>query len=224
VAFGTYVGHLRKRYSVDYAIRPENYTTIVDFLDAVSGIRPERYDAIILHCGVVDFSPRPVSGIRRVMESKAGRRSFDDLFASHRDYYAAPWPTTYDGEQTINLYSADYLSSVIIPRLARLENLIWISSNHFVRGWEGNYTRGRPSNIDEAVSSFEAALTCELSRVVDLRQWTDEQVRRFTVDNIHYTRAGFDEISRMIEFHVEDMLTARRTRAGRTTADEVRTP
>jgi hypothetical protein len=51
----------------------------------------------------------------------------------------------HDGKPTTNLYSPDYLRSSIIPRLLDIEP-VWIDSNHFIPGWEGNYSRGRLAN------------------------------------------------------------------------------
>ena len=87
--------------------------------------------------------------------AKRGLPRFEALFAANARYYAAPWHTLYMGEPTISLYSPEYLNDEIIPALVTIPNLIWISSNHFVPGWEGNYTRGRPTNIEQVVQGLD---------------------------------------------------------------------
>ena len=37
-----------------------------------------------------------------------------------------------------------------------------------------------------------------LPDVIDLSRWTDEQVKEYTVDNIHLSRRGFRELAAML--------------------------
>jgi hypothetical protein len=196
--FGTYVGLLRARYHVTQHVCPEKYTTIIDFLDHISNNDISKYDAIIMHCGIVDFSPRPLSSISALRDSKAGRSDFAQLFTANSNYYAKPFETKYSGEPTINIYSPTYLTDEVIPALARLPNLIWINSNRFVSGWNGNYSKGRPLNIDEVVSHFDGLMRNHVPHTVDLTHWTDREIREYTIDNIHFTRTGFAQIFQLI--------------------------
>ncbi len=72
------------------------------------------------------------------------------------------------GEPTISLYSPSTCATQIIPALVAIPNLTWISSNHFVPGWEGNYTRGRPTNIEQVVQGLDAQMRAAIPDVVDL--------------------------------------------------------
>jgi hypothetical protein len=204
--YGTYVNRLRAKYRLTYALCPESYTTILDFLNFIDRLGAERYDAVVMHCGIVDFSPRPLSGIAKLERSKVDTPRFRELFAQNKAYYDQPFDCEYYGEPTINIYSPDYLEKKILPELTALPHLIWINANHFVPGWNGNYTRGRPANIDEVVSSLDAIVERHLSRVIDLKAWTPDQVQRLTIDNIHFTKAGFEHLFDLIDRRIEETI------------------
>jgi hypothetical protein len=197
--YGTYVNRLRSKYRLTYALCPESYTTIPDFLNFINRLEGERFDAIIMHCGIVDFSPRPLSGIAKFEKSKIGTPRFSQLFAKNKDYYSEPFDCEYYGERTVNIYSPEFLEDEILPELTALPRLVWINANHFVPGWNGNYTRGRPTNIDEVVSEFDAIMEKHLPRIVDLKTWTPDQVQRFTIDNLHFTQHGFDHVFDLVD-------------------------
>lgn len=192
--YGSHVSKLQFEYDVTYAACPEKHTTIVDFLNFAETASAEQFDATLMHCGIVDFSPRPLSNIEKVRTGKLGVPHFDALFTANAAYHAAPFETEYYGERTTTLYSPAYLEAELLPRLLRIPRLVWITSNPFVQGWEGNYARGRPANIGEVVSEFDAIMAEHLSHVVDLRNWTSGQIQRWTLDNIHFTRAGFTHV------------------------------
>lgn len=196
--FDSYVRMLAERYRVTYFICPEKFTTIIDFLEAVKTLDLNNYDCIILHCGVVDFSPRPLSNINKVFASKAGKPVFEKLKKCNNEYYANPFPVTYYNENTITLYSKEYLEKEIIPQLLSLKNLVWINSNHFVPGWEGNFTKGRPENIEDLVDSFDQLMMKYIPTVIDLKNWTDKMIQEYTIDNIHFTPSGFRELYRLL--------------------------
>lgn len=202
---GTYIPRLARRYHVTTVVSPQKHTTIQDFLDFSVEHDVAPYAAVILHCGIVDFSPRPVSGLARVFEPKQGRPSFERMSAANTAYYAAPSEAAFEGEPTVNLYSPEYLVTEIIPRLQEFPNLIWITSNDFAPGWDGNFTRGRPTNIQEYVSRFDALMIDALPHVVSLKWWTPEQVKAWTIDNVHFTRQGFALLALLIDQAVQEL-------------------
>jgi hypothetical protein len=196
---GSYIHALQRAFDVTYSVLPQSHTTIIDFLNLADRVDLASFDHVVLHCGIVDFSPRPIANISRVQHGKAGEPRFDALFAQNADYYAEPWDTLYEGEPTINLYSPAYLNEHVVPELQKIPNLVWISSNHFVDGWDGNYTRGRPANIDPVVHRFESVLHEALPNVVDLSSWNEGQVRELTIDNLHLSRLGFQTVRAMLD-------------------------
>lgn len=189
--FESYILRLCFNYRTDYFICKEKFTTIVDFLILYDRIRLNKYDAVILHCGIVDFSPRPLSNISKVKESKVLSQRFNDLFLKNEIHYQSNLGNLYAGEETNTLYSIEYLMEEIIPKLCEIPNLIWINSNHFVKGWEGNYVKGRPENIDQIVSSFDHVLEESLNNKINLKTWSDADIKMYTIDNIHFTKKGF---------------------------------
>ena len=148
---------------------------------------------------MVDFSPRPLSNIDNVKASKQGNNFFEYLFNRNQQYYSKPSDVLYYEEKTINIYSPQFFKEEIVPRLKKINNLVWINSNRFAKGWEGNFKKGRPANIEEFVSKFDRILEKELRNVIDIKGWTDENVKEFTIDNIHFTRKGFKEMYKRIE-------------------------
>jgi hypothetical protein len=197
--YGTYVNRLRAKYCLTYALCPESYTTILDFLNFIDRHEAGHYDAVVMHCGIVDFSPRPLSSIAKLERSKIGALRFRELFDRNSGYYGRPFDCEYYGEPTVNIYSPEFLEREIIPQLVAIPNLIWINANHLVPGWDGNYTRGRPANLDEVVSRFDEIMEQHLTRVIDLKGWSSAQVQRFTIDNIHFTEAGFENLYTLID-------------------------
>lgn len=202
----SYVAQLRKKYHVTYSICPEKYTTIIDFLRHVEHTGTDSYDAVVMHCGIVDFSPRPLSSIERLMADKFQTVHFTKLFIENQGYYEAPLECSYRGEPTINLYSKDYLIDKLVPRLRAIPNLVWINSNHFVHGWDGNYTKGRPANIESVVGEFDEVMAQYLPHIVSLKGWSSSEIKAHTIDNIHFTQGGFNCVASGIDQAVERLL------------------
>jgi hypothetical protein len=203
--FGTYAARLMRHYRVYPVILPRPHTTLVDFLNHWDRDR-RAYDAVLLHCGIVDFSPRPAPSIPRIAAAKSGDPGFAELFADNAAYHREPQGPEYEGVPTTTLYSPRYLEDVLVPRLAAIPKLIWVTTNDFVPGWEGNYTRGRPIDIGTRIAAFEALLRPALEHVVDMHTWSNDDVQRFTIDNVHYTRSGVDETARMLRSSVDQIL------------------
>lgn len=202
---------------------PMKWTTTIDFLDVVEQFPVETFDRVILYTGIVDWSPRPqFSAIndlydnqklantenlnlntdeysRKVINNK--KSSFDNIFSEEamRAHLGSDFGVNFERKPTINMYSLGMARDRLLPRLARIENLIFINSNRFVMGWKGDHARGRPINI--ALTEQYSALfrdTLGAERVVDLLAWDESDVRRFTCDNMHLTKEGSEYIYREI--------------------------
>ena len=210
--FKSYLGSLISKYQVNYKICPEKYTTILDFLDFYEQ-QTAKYDFVIMHCGVVDFSPRPVSNIENVKASKLHNPYFKHVFAENTAHYQTFLGPKYKDEELTTIYSHLYFQEHIGPRLKAIKNLIWINSNDFVKGWEGNYTKGRPVNIAEVVKSYEALMYKYVGGYINLGNWGDFEIKQNTIDNIHFTSTGFDEVAKAIITFIEHEKVARRNPA-----------
>ena len=203
---GSHVDRLQREYRINYAVCPHDHTTLIDFLSFANDRDLRQYDAIILHCGVVDFSPRPLSNIAKVRRAKAGDPRFDELFEANEALYANPQGAEYRGEPTTTLYSTEYHARVV-KELAAIPNLGWISSNSFVPGWNGNW-KPRPTDIDDVVRTFDTAMHAGLQHTLDLRQWSYDDVQRFTVDNIHFNGAGFADLTGRVSTLIQQIVAA----------------
>ena len=196
--FNSYLKGFIYNYNTEFFLRKEKHTSILDFLDEISNLKMNTYDYVILHCGVVDFSPRPLSNLNWVLNSKEGNKYFQLSKSTYKGHYEKPSNILYDNEETNNLYSKEFLVDIIIPKLKSIDNLIWINSNNFVKNWDGNFSKGRPKNIADFVSSYDDVLKDNLDYVVDLKKWNDFEIKKYTIDNIHFTKDGFKEVYRMI--------------------------
>jgi hypothetical protein len=196
---GTYVWRLRRKYHLTYALCPEKYTTLVDFIEFMKSHDAAAFDAVVCHCGIVDFSPRPMSSLGQLKGTKAGSGPFAELFSENETYHQNPFDEVYRGEHTINLYSEQYLSQHLLPQLSAIPRLIWVNSNRTAPGWNGNYHRGRPINLDQVISRFDAVMTAGIPTQVDLSSWSPQDTMRFTIDNVHYTSTGFERVAQLID-------------------------
>jgi hypothetical protein len=194
--FDCYPGLLIKDYNVDYCVCPEKHTTIIDFFNRYHD-KISNYDFIILHAGIVDFSPRHKSVANLMYEQKLW---YDKIFGKENmiKHLAGNLEVEYEGEQMINMFSIEMAEKHLIPKLSKIKNLIWIGCNNFVDGWEGNYPKARPKNI-KLVEEYSRIFIRKLPHSIDLSDWSEEEVRIFTYDNIHLTKAGSHEVFRRIK-------------------------
>lgn len=232
---------------------PMKWTTTVDFLDMLEKYPPEAFDHVLLHTGIVEWSPRPqVSAIndlynnpkpvnldnlslntreygRKVINNK--KPSFDNIFTEDAmlAHLATDFGVEYEGHPTVNMYSLEMAEQSLLPRLAEIENLIFINSNRFVRGWEGDFARGRPKNIaltEKYSSLFRDFLGPE--RVIDLLEWSDVDIKRYTCDNIHFTRAGseflYEKIAQRMKLDVTSVVGSRLNRPEIEASHEIAKP
>jgi hypothetical protein len=210
-------------HAVDMILCPFKWTSTIDFIELIETgtLRIERYDKIVLYTGVVDWSPRPVSSFKACMKGttrepidlKSFRRkkrppkvanhkmTFFRTFFGTRAYKAharTNLAADYRGEPTRNLYSLDMLETHVIPYLKQTfgERLIFINSNRLVPGWEGDYLLknpdGRPKNI-RILELYSERMNDHFD-CINLLKWSNRQIQRFTVDNMHLTHAGSEWI------------------------------
>lgn len=206
-------------FQVQTYLCPMKWTTTLDFLENFSAQDLAKYHHVILYTGIVDWSPRKLSNAREDLYNNLKSENtqnfglnttnyadkitnnkkaiFDSVFgaANMEAHFRTPFDIMYDGEVTINMYSLEQAVEKLAPRLAEIPNLIFINSNRFVPGWEGDYTKGRPENI-AVTETYSRAISNKLpkNRVIDLLQWDARTVTEFTCDNLHLTKEGSDWI------------------------------
>ena len=195
-AYASYVGELCKEYDVEYVICPEFSTTVIDFLYEYQQriATGKQYDAVIAHVGVVDYSPRPVSMLNDMMAVK--RHKITSLFPQTQfdfeAYHANHFEQLYFGKPVANFYSRAFLTDEVIPLLQQIDNLIMIGCSPVLTDWQGNYWRERPANMD-MILDYSAICRTSLLHFIDYSEWTSDEVKCFTIDNIHLSEQGFDK-------------------------------
>ncbi len=209
------------RLDVDIFLCPMKWTTTLDFLEQFPLERLVQYDQVILFTGIVDWSPRTARSARYELYDNPDIANVENLGLNTRDYtkkivnkkkiffdrvFAAeamaehlsnPFDTLYEGQPTINMYGLEMARDRLVPILAAIPNLIFITANRYVPGWEGDFKRGRPTNIrisEQYSDLFATELAAVGVPLVDLRDWSLDEVRIYTCDNIHLTERGSDYI------------------------------
>ena len=104
---------------------------------------------------------------------------------------------SYAGEMTASLYTTDFLTD-IAAELNAIENLIFIDTCGIHPDWDGDFLKGRPRNIN-VISEYNEILVSQLKcPVIPVSDWTGDLLKKYTVDSIHVTQEGSDEILRQL--------------------------
>ncbi|KIO36124.1 hypothetical protein [Shewanella sp. cp20] len=200
--FFSYLNFFRD-YNVTYKFCPHKFTSILDFLNFYEH-SVENYDHVVLHCGIVDFAPRPLSSYQSMLDGKREylkSKGWLHYFENRTDYLC-----DYEGEKTLQFMSLEFLENEILPKLSAINNLIYIGINPVLSDWDGNYWRARPSCINEQLNQ-DKFLIRHLSKSVNLRGWSDVEIKSFTVDNVHYNQKGLEyigvSVSRVLDSDLE---------------------
>lgn len=209
------------RLDVDLYMCPMKWTTTLDFLEQFPPKILNLYDHVILFTGIVEWSPRPANSAqadlydnhslanmenlgrntseysKKIVNNK--KAMYDRIFGSEAmaAHFSRPFDTEYEGDKTINMYGLEMARERLIPALAAIPNLIFVTANRIVPGWEGDFKRGRPKNI-AIIEDYSKLFATELTRagvpVVDLLSWSTDEVRKYTCDNMHLTKQGSEYI------------------------------
>lgn len=192
----SYIDMLSNDYNVTFQICPHKHTTIIDFLNYIHTKNVSKYQHIILHLGIVDFSPRPISQIDLVYNKKLKvvKKTFPNSIMNP-NYYEEK----YENENTFSLYDTFFLENTILPNMeeiSRQTNLIWLGVNKVDIDWNGNYFKKRPSNINEILkyqNSIKSYLSVKNSKIkyIDIDSIDKFELKKHTVDNMHLSEEGF---------------------------------
>jgi len=194
--FGSYIGYFIKNYNVDYYLCREKHTTIIDFFHLFNENK-NIYDYIILQLGVVDFSPRPKSMVRHIYDFKKNKvkNIFDrKTIENHLDTISTEH---YEGEESLSLYSLAMAEKFILPKLLKIDNLIWIGCNKVLPNWDGNYPRKRPSNM-YVIEDYTQLFHNNLEYSINILDWDEKDIKEYTCDNIHLTLKGMEYLRKSI--------------------------
>lgn len=207
-----------KDVEVDLVLCPMKWTTTLDFFIYASEIGIDKYDHVVLYTGIVEWSPRHQSSAindlynnlkshnengwqlntrdysKKIVNNK--KDIFDMLFGeeSIQKYLADPFETEYQGEKTVNMYSLE-MAKIVAKKLRKVDSVIFINANRVLSDWNGDYKKERPSNMD-VTHRYSQLFTNIMGhdRVIDISKWSDEDIKKYTCDNIHLTKEGSDLI------------------------------
>lgn len=181
-------------FEVDFYFCPSKFTSCLDYLELMEKLNI-KYDHVILHCGIVDFAPRPMSSYKEMLLLKTeyiNRNGWQNYFNERDDFLC-----DYEGERSLQFMSNSFVKEVLTPRLSDDKRIIYVGVNRILNNWDGNYWRKRPSCINLQLINNEKLLSA-LEYVVDLSDWDDETIKKYTVDNVHYNKLGLEFIGKSI--------------------------
>ena len=200
-------------------------------------INVDDYDLIVLYTGIVEFSPRPMNQVINLLynNNKNQTLTTDDILDNKKvglvnkkkitidkligeenikKYFNEPFSTKYKMEHTMNLLSVEMFENKIIKWLKEnLGNkLIYINCNNIVKNWEGDYkninAKGRPANIS-LISNYSKITEKKLSKnIINLLEWTDEDIKKYTIDNMHLTYSGSEWIYNKLIDKIQELATS----------------
>ena len=210
-------------FSADLYLCPFKWTTSIDFIKYFPNEELDKYDAVILYTGIVEWSPRPFRSAKDDVLfnlSEATEITLDELSKDYstfsnkitnfkgglwRNFFGAdaveshfrlPYEIAYEGEKTISLYSQE-MTEQVARYLAGIEHLIFINSNRILGDWNGDYFKDRPQNMNithQYCDIFSKYIPSH--RLIDLRVWDEESVKLNTCDNIHLSESGSEYVLR----------------------------
>jgi hypothetical protein len=188
---------LHKEFNSELLLCPYKWTTTMHFIELIENgrINIDLYDKIILYTGVVEFSPRPISNFKNA--TKDNEDFLRDFLGSYFDE-ATTYGIDYMGEDTKSIISLNAYEEAVIPYLKTIgDKLILINTNKIVKNWEGDYLKvnsnGRPKNID-VVEQYSEKTIGNFKNLVSILEWGEEEVKKYTVDNMHLTYAGSEYV------------------------------
>lgn len=194
----TYIWEISKNYQIELKICPEKHTTFLDFLKFIAPKKLTEGEIILLHIGVVDFSPRKKSQRESILEQKRDfiisyfKKNYEIIFNNKDlDHF-------YEGEITSSILNKESIS-LINKELRKIKNLVWINSNPILSHWDGNYWKKRPSNMNEVLKLQDLI---NIPNTIDISSLEEINIKKYTIDNIHFNTEGmvwlYDKIEHAI--------------------------
>ncbi|WP_170825676.1 hypothetical protein, partial [Sphingobium sp. Ndbn-10] len=124
-------------------------------------------------------------------------RALFGLELADGDYSLRFYEETYRNEVTASIYDVNFLR-LLAKKIKSIEvPVLWIGVNRVVSGWNGNYFSERPINMN-VIMEYQEALTLEMSGS-QAEVWVpcvgDSEIKKYTVDNVHFSRVGFNMLS-----------------------------
>jgi len=192
----SYIDMLSKEFKIDYQLCTKKHTTILDFLEYIDNQDISKYSSIVLHLGIVDFSPRPLSQLSMVYDNK--NEIVNKIFPKEHmipNYYE----DIYQGEKTFSLYNLDFFENIILKKvneISKQTKIVWLGLNNVDVNWNGNYLKTRPLNINN-ILNYQNKILEYLDenetniKYIDIDEIKDFNLKEHTLDNMHLSEDGF---------------------------------
>ncbi len=202
--YKSYIGALAQQYNIEYQLCPHKHTTTLDFLDFIKKRDIKKYSKILLHIGIVDYSPRPLSQMDLVYKRK--KKIAKELFQD-KEMLANYYDVMYEGEETFSLYRLEFLE-VILNELAEISKsspILWLGVNKVDVNWNGNYPKKRPANINiilkyqNYIKEYIKKNNIDSINYLDINEINNFELYKHTIDNMHLTVDGFTFFTKIIK-------------------------
>jgi len=207
-----YTSMLDEIYECELHVCEEKWTTTIDFIKFIDNNKIDKYDFVVLQTSIVENSPRCKNDAYEKIYLDANKKKyFDKIFGEEnmKSHFLKEFDEIYDNDKTLNMFSIDMGVKYLIPILDKITNLIWVSNNPLYGGngekWVGDYWRHRPKNMG-MINDYSKEYINNINniKIIDNTNWTDEEIKKYTIDNIHYTKKGHELIKEKIVNYIDD--------------------
>lgn len=201
--YKSYIDALSEQYNIEYQLCPYKHTTTLDFLKFIKKRDLKKYSKILLHIGIVDYSPRPLSQMNLVYKKK--KKIANELFHKLEmlpNYYES----IYEGETTFSLYTLKYLEMILneLIQISKSTPILWLGVNKIDLNWNGNYPKQRPTNINiileyqNYIKNYLKENSINSIDYIDIDEVNNFELYKHTIDNMHLTTDGVTFFTKII--------------------------
>lgn len=198
------ISGLKRDYAVLPIINRQKHTTLIDGLKFIRKTRFE-FDLIVLHLGVVDFSPRVRTSAELIRTNKISSLEKEIKYKSDTDREEVMLtfdvtkrdPTSYEGEPTDAVADGTYIAIVKNMIKEIPHPMIAITTNVVDLAWWGNYWRDRPVNMNSYLS-IEREFWRDTGIPSISLDGCSDSLRETTLDNIHPSKLGFQQLEKLV--------------------------
>lgn len=198
------ISRLKRDYAVLPIINRQKHTSLIDGLDFIRNTN-FKFDLIIFHLGVVDFSPRGHTSAELIRASKMSAAGIETKYGLGRDRSASPLAVDistrstaiYEGEPTDAIADQTYIA-IVTSMIKEIQlPMIAITTNEVDLTWRGNYWRDRPPNMNSYLAIEREFWSNTGIPCVSLDDCSTS-VHETTLDNIHPTKRGFQLLEQLV--------------------------
>jgi hypothetical protein len=198
------ISGLKRDYAVLPIINRQKHTTLIDGLDFIRNTS-SKFDLIIFHLGVVDFSPRGRTSAELIRARKISSVATETNYGLDKNRselaYTVEISTReaaiYEGEPTDAIADQTYIA-IVTSMIKEIQlPMIAITTNEVDLTWRGNYWRDRPPNMNSYLAIEREFWSNTGIPCVSLDD-VSKGVHETTLDNIHPSKRGFQLLEQLV--------------------------